>query len=314
MAPRGRVEGPAWEASPNGKERATGTGRGGATRQPMRGTRAAIGLLTAILLAGCTSAQYYSVKGADASGPCQIAVPERDVLLGVALSGGGSRAALFGAAGLEALAGVRVGDGTSLIEKIAHLSSVSGGSIAASYYALKKPGQDVKIFSPDGSLSDTYRAFFERYRTDVSQNFETSLIWRQLLSFRWVNSALAAQTLAEILMERLYGDARLGDIIAREKAGDSPGLIINTTLYNNGRRLALTALPSAVFEYDFFGDLERSLQGRGLAMEATPYIRERWKRLRPMTPPTSTSTPARCVWPARPRPRRLFPLSSGPSR
>jgi len=47
---------------------------------------------------------YLAVKRADAVPSCQTAVPNRDVLLGVALSGGGSRAALFGAAGLEALA------------------------------------------------------------------------------------------------------------------------------------------------------------------------------------------------------------------
>jgi hypothetical protein len=49
-------------------------------------------------------ARYIPVKRADAVASCQTAVPNRDVLLGVALSGGGSRAALFGAAGLEALA------------------------------------------------------------------------------------------------------------------------------------------------------------------------------------------------------------------
>ena len=63
-----------------------------------------------------------------------------------------------------------------------------------------------------------------------------------------------------------------------------PGLIINTTLYNNGRRLALTSLPSEVFEYDFFGDLERDLKQEGRHMEMIPYIRERWKLLWPMTP------------------------------
>jgi Patatin-like phospholipase len=250
----------------------------------MIGARLALGLACAVLLSGCASAHYIPVKRADAIGPCQTAVPERDLLLGVALSGGGSRAALFGAAGLEALAAVRMADGASVIDKISHLSSVSGGSLASTYFALKKPGRDVPVLNADGTLSDAYRAFFEQYRTDLSQDFETSLIWRQLLSFRWVNSALAARTLAEILEDRLYGTARMQDISAREKAGDSPGLIVNTTLYNNGRRLAVTTLPAAAFDYDFFEDLERSLQQRGRPMEPAPYIRERWKLLRPMTP------------------------------
>jgi Patatin-like phospholipase len=250
----------------------------------MIGARVAIGLVCLILLAGCASSHAYTVKRADAVVPCQMSVPERDLLFGVALSGGGSRAALFGAAGLEALARVRTADGASVIESIAHLSSVSGGSIAAAYYVLKKPGRDVKVLGADETVSDAYRTFFEQYRAAVSQNFETSLIWRQLLSFRWINSALAARTLAEIFQERLFDDARMQDIGVREKAGDSPGLIVNTTLYNNGRRLALTLLPTEAFEYDFFAELARSLRERGQAMEPVPYIRERWKRMPPMTP------------------------------
>jgi hypothetical protein len=188
------------------------------------------------MLAGCASATAFRVDRSDVIGPCQTAVPDRDVLFGVALSGGGSRAALFGEAGLEALARLRTADGASVIDKISHLSSVSGGSIAAAYYALKKPGRDVKVLNADGTLSDAY-------------------------------SALAAKTLAEILGQRLYGGARLRDLAAREKGGDSPGLIINTTLYNNGRRLALTSLPAEAFTYDFFADLDRSLREQGRRLD-----------------------------------------------
>jgi Patatin-like phospholipase len=250
----------------------------------MIGQRLALVLAFVVVLTGCASAHYYSLPAADAVGPCQTAVPERDLLLGVALSGGGSRAALFGEAGLEALAQIRLADGSSLISRIDHLSSVSGGSLSAAYYVLKKPGQNVPVLSLDGSLSPAYRAFFDQYRAELAQDFETSLIWRQLLSFRWLNSALAAKTLAEILTEKLYGDARIQDLAARAKAGDTPDLIINTTLYNNGRRLAMTTLPAGVFEYDFFTDLESSLAKRGQPMEPAPYIRERWKLLRPLTP------------------------------
>ncbi len=250
----------------------------------MREARLVVGFLCLVLLTGCASSRPYTVKRAGAVVPCQMAIPERDLLLGVAMSGGGSRAALFGAAALEALARVRTADGVSLVEKITHLSSVSGGSIAASYYALKKPGRDVPVLKGDGALSEAYRVFFEQYGAAVSQDFETALIWRQFRNLRWLNSALAARTLAEIFRMRLFGDARLQDLSTREQAGDSPGLIINTTLYNNGRRFALTTLPPDAFEYDFFADLERALLARGKVMEPAPYIRERWKLLRPMTP------------------------------
>jgi patatin-like phospholipase len=243
-----------------------------------------VALLCAVFLAGCASASYYTLERVDGAGACQTTAPTRDLLLGVALSGGGSRAALFAEAGLEALAGLRTADGDSVINKIANVSSVSGGSLSAAYYTLKKPGRDVPVLNGDGTLSEAYRAFFEQYRTELSQDFETSLIWRQLLSFRWLNSALAARTLSEILQERLYGKARFETLAAREKAGDTPGLIINTTLYNNGRRLAVTSLPTEAFDYDFFEDLERSLGQRGRVLEQAPYVRARWKLLRPITP------------------------------
>jgi hypothetical protein len=250
----------------------------------MIGQRMAVGLICALTLTGCASAHYITTKHADAVGPCQTTAPARDLLFGVALSGGGSRAALFAEAGLEALAQVRLADGSSVINRIDNLSSVSGGSLSASYYVLKKPGRNVPVLNPDGSLSQAYRTFFDQYRAELSQDFETSLLWRQLLSFRWINSALVAKTLFEILTEKLYGDARIQDLSARAKAGDTPELIINTTLYNNGRRLAVTTLPAEAFDYDFFADLDRSLARRGLPIEPAPVIRERWKLLRPMTP------------------------------
>ncbi len=236
----------------------------------MNGMRLAFALVGTVFLAGCASASYVTVKRVDTPGPCMMDVRSQNILLGVALSGGGSRAALFAEAGLEALARLRTVDGDSVINKIDYISSVSGGSLSATYYMLKKPGRGVPVLNADGSLSDAYRVFFEQYRADLSQDFETSLIWRQLLSFRWINSALAARTLAEILESKLYGQARMGDLAAREKAGDTPGLIVNTTLYNNGRRLALTWLPSEAFDYDFFPELERDLKQSGREMELTP--------------------------------------------
>jgi hypothetical protein len=118
----------------------------------MTGARSAIGLLCAVFLAGCASAHYVRVPKATGAVSCTTEVRQPDLLLGVALSGGGSRAALFGAAGLEALARVRTADGASVLEKVSYLSSVSGGSLAASYYALKKPGREVKVLNPDGTL------------------------------------------------------------------------------------------------------------------------------------------------------------------
>ena len=136
----------------------------------MTGMRVTAWLACVLLLAGCASAHYYKLPHADVIGPCQASVPEHDLMIGVALSGGGSRAALFAEAGLEALAQIRLADGASLIDRIDHISSVSGGSLSASYYILKKPGRGVAVLNPDGAMSPAYRTFFDQYRADLSQD------------------------------------------------------------------------------------------------------------------------------------------------
>lgn len=74
-----------------------------------------------------------------------------DVVVGVALSGGGSRAAVFSAGGLEAPAKMSTGnDRRSLLEKVSYVSSVSGESLAAAYCAAHKPTHDVSVLESTG--------------------------------------------------------------------------------------------------------------------------------------------------------------------
>jgi hypothetical protein len=205
--------------------------------------------------------------------------------VGLAFSGGGSRAALFGAAGLEALSQVRAPNGASVLDQVSYLSSVSGGSLTASYYALHKPSRETAILGPDGSLTEDYRTFFAGFKEKVSQDFESALLWRQIERFRFIlNPALAARSFAELFTERLLGPATFGDLSAREARGDSPRLIVNTTLYNNGQRLAMTTLPPETFRYEFFADLNRSQAKRGKSAEYPPILVQRWESLLPMTP------------------------------
>ncbi len=246
---------------------------------------AALWLACALLATGCASAVAIRVPEAGPQSTCVTPAPEPEIALGVAISGGGSRAAVYGAAGLEALAGLHSPEGGSLLEKVTHLSSVSGGSLAASYYALHKPPRETPILGSDGALTDPYRAFFADFRDKVGQDFESALIWRQISSFRFIlNPALAARSLAELFTERLLGPAAFGDLGAREVRGDSPRLIVNTTLYNNGRRLVMANLPPEGFHYDFFADLKQSLAKRGQSAEYPPFLVQRWESLAPMTP------------------------------
>ncbi len=246
--------------------------------------RAGVVLLGAIILTGCASALAIRVPKAGPDTACITPAPDRDVLVGVALSGGGSRAALFGAAGLEALGRLRAPGGGSVLEQVTYLSSVSGGSVAATYYASQKPPRETPVLTPEGALTDDYQTFFTGFNEKLSQDFESALLWRQLLAFRWLNSSLAARSLAEVMAQRLLGPTTLGDLARREARGNSPRLIINTTLYNSGRRFVITTLPPEASRYDFYGDLRAALARRGQTVEFPPAVLLRWEKLLSVTP------------------------------
>jgi len=252
-------------------------------RSAWRGTP--LGLACALLLMGCASAQIVRLPKAGAETACITPAVQQDTVVGVAFSGGGSRAAVFGAAGLEALGRMRAPQGGSVLEQVSYLSSVSGGGLAASYYALHKPPRETPVLGPDGTMAEAYQAFFADFEAKVAQDFQSALIWRQIGRFRFIlNSALAARSLQELLDERLLGPATLGDLATRESRGDSPRVMFNATLYNNGRRFLFTTLPPDTAQYDYVADLGRSLTSRGVTRAVPEIVKKRWDELLPVSP------------------------------
>jgi Patatin-like phospholipase len=244
-----------------------------------------MGLACALVLAGCATPHVTHLEKAGAEVACVTPVAPQDTIVGVALSGGGSRAALFGAAGLEALARLQAPQGGSVLEQVSYLSSVSGGGLAAGYYALKKPGRETPVLAPDATLTPAYRKFFADFQAKLSQDFQSAVLWRQLGHFRFIfNSALAAQSLQEVLDEQLLGPATLGDLGAREQRGDAPRTMFNATLYNNGRRLLFTTMAPGTSQYDFVSDLERSLVSRGITRPIPEIVKQRFEPLLPISP------------------------------
>ena len=159
---------------------------------------------------------------------------EGDLLVGIAVSGGGSRAAIFTTAVLEQLWNRK----PELMKEVDHISSVSGGSMASAYYVLHKP--DGK---PDGD-------FWSDMRDDLSKDF----IWRGIGTIlippvRW-QVLFSGYTLTDLMAAKfsnnLYGDSTLGELEVRahidEKAAETgdlrdeervfvPHLLINSTVY-----------------------------------------------------------------------------------
>ena len=111
-------------------------------------SRAVAGLLALLaFVAGCASTPgkgcsnghqcVLDPRPADAP-PAPAARVQSGPLIGIAVSGGGSRSASFSEAVLEELAKVDVGSsGTpvSVLERVQYMSSVSGGSLSTAYFA-----------------------------------------------------------------------------------------------------------------------------------------------------------------------------------
>lgn len=181
-------------------------------------------------------------------------LPDKEpVLVGLAVSGGGSRAATFTAgalAGLAEVAVTEVGRTAPLLERVQVISSVSGGSLAAAYYALEKPGRNIPM-RVEGQVSKSYKDFFARYQEAMMADFEEPTLWRQIFKFRAGNSGKRADSFAEVWDAAFFRERKFADLYQREAQGDSPRLILNGTRWNDGRRFLFTTLPLADFDLAF---------------------------------------------------------------
>jgi len=171
-------------------------------------------LALSLLVSACATAQVAPINAplgglrADVQGRAAVG----DDLIVLALSGGGARAASFHLGVLQALRDTPGRDGRPLSEHIALITSVSGGSVVAAYYALHG----------DAGL-DTFDAAYLGREWRV----------RGPSSPLGVAGALrggmnGSQQLRSWLAENVYGDATIGDM----RMG--PRIILNATdLYNS---------------------------------------------------------------------------------
>lgn len=222
----------------------------------------ALGLTLA--LTGCFAKIHQLPAQPDAETPVFAPLPDQETLVGLAVSGGGSRAATFAAGALEALAEIRItrdGKERSALELVTHMSSVSGGSLATAYYALKKPPKSEPVLDTQG-LAQRYRTFFAEFKAAMQMDFQTRAAVRQLLFFRMLNPTKFAYSFSEVWDSNFFNDTTFSALYERERRGDSPRVILNGTSYNTGRRMGLTTLPASEFDYDFVGRLVADLKSR----------------------------------------------------
>jgi predicted acylesterase/phospholipase RssA len=161
-------------------------------------------------------------------------VGDDGTLVAITISGGGSRAAYFAAAVLERLSKVKWPgpNGDSLIEHVNLVSSVSGGSLAAAYFALNGPGRSNP--GPQALAN-----FFERFKQAMATNLELSALGdlldpRNTLPMLTLNRPMA-ESVADAMDDVLTGGkgTTLGELQRRAAEGNGPILLLNATRLDN---------------------------------------------------------------------------------
>ncbi|MFZ5467578.1 MAG: patatin-like phospholipase family protein [Pseudomonadota bacterium] len=198
--------------------------------------RIALAWLFAIALAGCASDAHYPLNRPLTASPALLqpapqgaaSLPSSDTLLVIlAFSGGGTRAAALSYGVLETLAGHEVawaGRSRRLLDEVDLISSVSGGSFTAAYYGLRG----------ERMFGEFETAFLKR---DVEAELKDELLKSSNLSRLTSPSFGRSDILAEHYDRILFHGATLGDL----RRNGSPRIVINATRMTRGTPFAFTA-------------------------------------------------------------------------
>jgi NTE family protein len=183
-----------------------------------------VGVVCAAALGGCATIHNEPVNRplANASAPPdpgnEVPNYEDDLLIALSFSGGGTRAAAFSHGVLSEMDGTQVkarGGATSLLDRVDFVSGVSGGSITAAYYGLKRRA----------ALADFREKFLLR---DAEESLSTGITPTNL------TRALAggvndSRAFPRWLDENLFGGATFGQF----RADRRPRIWINASdIYN----------------------------------------------------------------------------------
>ncbi len=191
----------------------------------------------------------------DATFPNPIdACPKNDNnFIGIAISGGGSRAAVFSAAVLFEL------ERYGILQQVDVISSVSGGSFTAAYYALSC--DDVRNCPPTMEGSDRFKwdpmEVFPKLEKNFISKWILNLFWIENIVRYWLTYYDRSDVMVKTLANNLYDNSLLGGkgFCFRDLNPQRPYLIINAT--NNTENNSGTRIFS--FTQKQFDELQSSI-------------------------------------------------------
>lgn len=202
----------------------------------LRGLRGqCIALACALLTGGCgffVPDRIHYTWSAESGAPCEACVPgpPGESMVGLAFSGGGSRAAVFAAAAAEALSS------RGFLDGVTHLSSVSGGSFAAAYLSAIPP-PDCPGAADEAGRRACRAAYFDAFRQAMREDYFLATLQRQIVNLnRLTSPTRRVSSLQDALDARFLADRTFGDL------APDPVLLINAASFDTARRFVFTNL------------------------------------------------------------------------
>jgi len=188
-----------------------------------------------LLLSGCSLSAYQNRRLARNPGEAstkastQITQPRgtEDVLVALALSGGGSRAAYFSAASMLRLQTVLADEKIDLLKEVDVISSVSGGSLAAAYYCISGDPGGATMKSKRVWDDKTVKKLMSR---DYLDRWVANWFWPVNAVRFWGTAYDRTDIMAQTLEDNLF-DVRWGGrgLKFRDLNPERPYLILNAT-------------------------------------------------------------------------------------
>jgi predicted acylesterase/phospholipase RssA len=175
--------------------------------------------------------------------PIQYERDYGELLLGLAVSGGGSRSAYFLACVLEELSHIplRPGSKKTYLDELDYISSVSGGSLASAYYCLMK-------YHPKHRHNTDN--FFMHFKENMSKNFQARVMLYYVIYGRWFLDLFTYYDRGDILAgvwdDMFFHDMTFQDLHLAERNG-APTLLINGTNMNDGLKFVFSTLADRHF-------------------------------------------------------------------
>lgn len=150
----------------------------------------------------------------------------------LALSGGGSRAAYWSGSVMLALEKVYQDDNLNLLKEVDLISSVSGGSLPAAYYAISQdPGSSVKARSNRNWDDPTVKKLMSK---SYIWRWFGNWFWPENILYYWFTSYDRSDIMASTLADNLYDIPITGvNLKVRDINPERPNLILNATNATN---------------------------------------------------------------------------------